>query len=79
MYNFNIFVDARFCKSVPKAHKEESPIRSKVQKPILRKAQRKARYKGPLRRPTNKKGPKKTEKKQKPRLMLGLRKKCMGK
>ena len=48
-------------------------------KPTREKAQRKARHKGPSRRPKSKKGSKKTEKKQKPRLMLGLRKKCMGK
>ena len=72
-------VNAHFCKFVPKAHEEESLIRSKAQKPIQRKAQRKVRPKGPPKRPKSKKGSKKTEKKQKPRLMLGLRKKCMGK
>ena len=51
-----------FANLYPKAHEKESPII--------------ARPKSLPRRPKSKKDPKKTEKKQKPRLMLGLRKRC---
>ena len=70
-------VNAHFCKSVPKAHEEESLIRSKAQKPIQRKAQRKVRPKGPPKRPKSKKGSKKTVKKEKPKVTPGLKKKCI--